>query len=143
MILQKDPRLRKEIQEWGCYLMSIFWFVNKFTNLPVSPDIINGIYDKLLLAGYINEECEILNPQAIFEFLKMPVIYHDRHDPPDYKCQRNEFEILEWRYDGIRHFVAGNGQGVVTYDPMGCSRTVRYGKLHSKRIFKLLETIGC
>ena len=75
MILQRDPRLRKEIQEWGCYLMDIFWFVNNYTNFPFSPEVINSLYERFLVREWIDEQCTILNPERIFRDMKMVVVY--------------------------------------------------------------------
>jgi hypothetical protein len=36
------------------------------------------------------------------------------------------------------HFVLGNGEGGVAYDPLGDSKTVALGALQSKRILKLI-----
>lgn len=143
MILQIDPRLRPEIQEFGCYLMSVLFFVNKYTNLPLSPDIINQLYTRFIPLGWMDEQCTILNPNAIFGYLKLPVLYHDRYDPPDYICKPDEIEILKWENGNQSHFTAGNGHGIVTYDPMGCAKTVKYGKLVSKRVFRLLSAEAC
>jgi hypothetical protein len=140
MILQRDERLKPEIHHNGCYLMSILFMVNKYTNFSFSADLINHIYVKLLGRGWMENDCTILNPEAIFRYLELPVRYTDRHEPPTRICGPNEFEILLWSYPerGWLHFVAGNGCGITTYDPWGVSMTATRGHLESKRIFERL-----
>lgn len=143
MIRQDDKRHRQEIQQWGCNLMTALWFVNKYTNLPISPEFDNDLYEKLLLKGWIDQEVSIKDYVRIYKYLGLLVTYHDIFDKPDYICKRGEFEHLHFVYGEQGHFTAGNGSGIVTYDPMGCARTVKYGKLKDKRIFKLIDRVGC
>jgi len=143
MIRQDDERLEAKINKYGCNLMTILWFVNKFSNLSLSADFINDLYIKLLLKGWITDDISILDYVSIYKYLGLLVSYHDRYDDPGYICQRNEFEHLHFVYGKKEHFTAGNGNGIVTYDSMGCARTVRYGKLKDKRIFRLLDREGC
>ena len=141
MILQRDPRLNDRINKYACYLMFIFYEVNKYTNYMFDPAIINDLYEVLLQHGYIDRDCFIIDPEAIFGFLGMPVKYTGKHESPFRRCKEDEFEALMFKL--IRpnhktwvHFTAGNGRGVVTYDPWGCSKAVAEGYLISKRIFR-------
>jgi hypothetical protein len=139
MILQRDPRLRAAINDWGCYLCSIFFLVNKYTNRELSTDLINTLYHVFHKRRWIDEECTILNPNAIFGYLGMDVKYTDRHERPSRTCAHDEVEILYFehpQYGG--HFVVGDGWGHVAYDPWGVSRTATDGTLVSKRIFRRL-----
>jgi len=138
MILQRDTRLRQEIQEYGCYLMSIFYLVNKYTNFPFSAEIINDLYHTFNKKNWIDSECTILNPNAIFGFLEMDVKYTNRHEPPERMTRKNEVEILRFESSYGAHFVVGDGDGHVAYDPWGISRAVRQGRIESKRIFRRL-----
>lgn len=138
MILQRDARLRQEIQEDGCYLMSIFFLVNKYTNFPFSVELINDLYHTFNKKGWIDSECTILNPNAIFGFLEMDVNYTNRHEPPERQTQKNEVEILRFVSSYGAHFVVGDGKGNVAYDPWGVSRAVKNGRIESKRIFRRL-----
>ena len=147
MILQTDPRLRKEVNEWYCYIMDMFWFANKYGRLAVSPEMINASYERYLYQKWIDIEAAVQNPEAIFRDMGLIVKYHDRHDPSDYICKATEFEILYFERQAkeklFTHFTAGDGAGHVTYDSMGCAMTVRYGRLVSKRIFKLINGWVC
>lgn len=138
MILQRDPRLRPEIQEWGCYLMSILFLANKMINIPIDPVLINEFYISFLKRGWMTKSCKILKPQEIFDYLACSVHYTDRWEPADYNTADNEIEILCFTYNGKTHFCAGDGHGHVAYDPWGESDTVRLGRLESKRIFRRL-----
>ena len=139
MILQRDSRLKAEINEWGCYLMSILFLVNKYTNRELSPDIINELYHTFHKKGWIDEEIRILDPNSIFAYLGLSVRYTDRHESPEVECREDEIEILRWEhsvYGG--HFTVGNGKGVCTYDTWGVSHAATEGTLASKRIFRRL-----
>ena len=138
MILQRDGRLRQEIQHEGCYLMCLLWFLNKFCNFQVEPSSVSdGLFALFLKRGWMTERCKILNPQAILTWGGVDCRYTDRHEPPTRECRADEFEILYWEHPEVGgHFTAGNGAGIVTYDPWGVSRAATEGTLVSKRIFR-------
>lgn len=138
MILQRDIRLRQEINEWGCYLMSIFFLVNKYTNRELSTELINELYHVFQKYNWMDEGCTIHDPNSIFAYLGLDVQYTDRHEPPGRKTQDNEIEILKFTSSHGDHFVVGDGNGNVAYDPWGISRAVRQGHIESKRIFRRL-----
>jgi hypothetical protein len=129
--------------------MAILFFINKFTNCQWSAEKINGFYKAMVHLGYVDadsdftrvdvDDATIINPERIFRMKGLIVNYNDRHDPPDYVCGGNEFEILKFVNGSMGHFVCGDGNGNVTYDPWGESATVAFGKLQSKRIFKRLS----
>jgi len=143
MILQRDPRLNDRINKYACYLMFIFYEVNKYTNYMFDPSIINDLYEVFVKHGYIDRDCYVINPEAIFGFLDLPVKYTGKHESIFRRCGPDEFEALMFRLDrpGRKpwiHFTAGSGNGTVTYDPWGCSKAVAEGRLMSKRIFRRL-----
>jgi len=143
MILQRDPRLNNQINKFGCYLMSIFFLINKHTNYMFSPDIINDLYKVFVNHGLIDRDCYIFDPDAIFDFLCMPVQYTQKHETAFRRCGEDEIEILMFQLTRPdcylwKHFTAGSGNGTVTYDPWGCSRAVAEGRLVNKRIFRRL-----
>lgn len=139
MILQRDIRLRAEINEWGCYLMSILFLCNKYTNRELSTELINELYHVFHKHGWMDENCRILNPTAIFGYLGLDVRYTNRHERPERVCSSEEIEILYFKHgEAGGHFVCGNGRGIVTYDPWGVSRSATDGELVSKRIFRRL-----
>jgi hypothetical protein len=139
MILQRDERLRKEIQEEGCYFMSILFLVNKHTNIKLSPEFINQVFEILVSVGAMSSDCYILDPEAIFQYLNLPVKYTDQHEGPSRVCGPDEIEILYFFGPAGGHFVVGDGKGNVAYDPWGISRAVTEGRLVSKRIFRVVK----
>ena len=141
MILQTDLRLNETINKTGCYLMCIFYLVNKYTNLMLSDVIINnyflllqtikGRYSTYVLAsnGYVNDV------DKIFNYLGLDVTYTGVHESPKYLCKSGEIEILclqNKSNHNLFHFVVGDGNGNETYNPMGTSKDYI---LYSKRIF--------
>lgn len=142
MILQRDPNLRKEIQKYGCYFMALLWYGNKLACTALDPITIDEeIYTHCIKREWMNKNCYIFNPSAILEYAGVKNIYLG-HKPADYECRENEFEISKWSTESTSHFVASDN-GVVTYDPWGVSKTVKYGILKSKRIFRATGGIGC
>jgi hypothetical protein len=137
MILQTDPRLRPEINEYGCYMMSILYLAEKNGGESPGAELINSLYDRFVRMGLMTASCKILNPEHIFAYMGLIVEYTDKHELPTRECGPDELEILKFTRPGYSHFVAGDGAGGVEYDPMGESITVRDGVLQSKRIFKM------
>lgn len=136
MILQTDKRLRKEINQYGCYLMSILFLANKHAKTLLSTDIIENIADALIGMGHMSKTCFINSSENIFKSLGLNVKYNNRHDPISYMCKYNEIEILCLNVSsGTKHFVVGDGMGNIAYDPMGTSKV---NFVESKRVFKLL-----
>lgn len=135
MILQMHPKLNGDIQRNGCGFLSIIWHAVRKRRLVLeSIDEINQLYDKIIPFGYMGENCFIYRWEKVFEMVGLPVDYTQRHEDPSRVCEKGEIEIL--RFPG--HFVAGNGQGIVTYDSYGESAAIRTGDMRSKRIFKVL-----
>jgi hypothetical protein len=141
MILQTDSFLKPRIQKYGCYYLSILFFVNKYTGRGFDRRDINDLYD-LIPDIWMDKDCYIKSPLDITRYLCFNV-KDFRWEGADYTCGPGEFEILCWERtytkDGkkktYQHFVCGDGNGVVTYDPSGVSNAVKYGKLKSKRVF--------
>lgn len=137
MILQRDPRMRWQIREYGCYLMSLIWWANKLHNLPVTAGLINeDLYTLFQRRGWMDEECYVKDPVAILNHLGVDV-GEVRKEAPSYTATKDEIEVLFFKHDerGWSHFTAGDGEGHVTYDPWGVSTTATEGELVSKRIF--------
>lgn len=137
MILQRDPRLNTAIHKYGCYLFSILFLCNKYKNIELSCPAIIDLYTVLIDSGWMDEDCFINDPEAIFGFMGLPVYFYDRHDPPYYNCKRDELEILRFQYANWKHFVVGDGASHICFDPYGTSKAVRLGQLIDKRVFKI------
>ena len=138
MIIQTHPVLWPVVQTHGCYLMVLIWYANQKVGLVVSPELINSLYDEFVRLSWMQVDCKIMRPQEILNRLGVRCRYTDKHEPVSRICGPREFEVLYWLWpeEKREHFTAGDGYGHVTYDPMGESRTVRYGRLASKRIFE-------
>lgn len=144
MILQSDRRLSDDPRwkKYGCNLCTCFWFANKYRGFQVSPAIMMNAAEVFIANSWMRNDFLIKNYNRIYNWLDLSVEYADVHSPPGYQCNQDEFEHLyferKWKGETIGHFVAGDGHGVVTYDPYGISNTVQYGKLMSKRIMRIL-----
>ena len=140
MILQTDPLLKPKIQKFGCYFLSILFWVNRMTGRGFNQKAINDLYD-LLPDIWLGRDCYVKSPLDIFKFLRFNVT-RIKKEWPNYECDPGEIEVLCFertytkggRKKTYNHFTCGDG-GVVTYDPAGRSNAVRHGKLQSKRIF--------
>ena len=140
MILQTDYRLPKQVNKYGCYFMCILWFANKYRHIILDTTYITDFYHECVRHGHMDADCYIHKPDDLFRNQQLYAVYTGKHESPDKPCARGQIEILRWETPkGSPHFVAGDGAGHVTYDPMGVSRTVRIGKLESKRIFAIYD----
>ncbi|MHC4459781.1 MAG: DUF261 family protein, partial [Planctomycetota bacterium] len=70
------------IQRWGCYFMSILFLCNKYKNVELSCPSILDVYKIAVDGGWMDEECFIRNPEALFDFMGLNVYFYDRHDLP-------------------------------------------------------------
>lgn len=139
MILQRDPRMREEIKKNGCYLMSLLYLANKLANVPLSAELITGdLFNVFVANGWMNANCYILNPEGILRYLGVEARYTGVHEKPDRPCVSGEIEVLYFKHPTAGgHFVAGDGEGHVAFDPWGVSRSATEGVLESKRVFKV------
>ena len=137
MILQTHPRLRPQIQQYGCYFMSLLWHGVMEKKVSLDPEIIDELYMVFQKHGLMTDSCFIQNPVEILRHLRIDV-RSVRKTPDSYVCRDNELEILQFKAAGeISHFVAGDSFGAVTYDPYGRSRSVLEGECISKRVFEI------
>jgi len=144
MIVQQDPYLKPLIQKFGCYYMCILFIVNRHTRKGFDRKVINDLYDFFIGLDWMEKDCYVKHPVEIFNYLGFPVS-SIRVEGRDYICDDDEIEILRFERSYERagvvitygHFVCGNGNGCVTFDPSGISNAVRLGYLESKRIFSI------
>lgn len=145
MIRQDDERLRHQYHRTGCYLFSLLWWVNVVKNFPFSAELLNGLHPVFIKHGWMEEDCTVLRPEDIFGYfdIEARIVWDKRNQhkqPPSRITHPDQVECLEWYNPttGLGHFTAGNGLGMVTYDPLGRSNTVENGHVVSKRILTLL-----
>lgn len=145
MILQRDVRIiekNKQIKKYGCYFFALLWYGNKLENYPLGVDEILSLYHIFIDHKFMREDCFIDDPVGILKSLNVAVQWFGWKDK-DYQCSRGEYEILVFTRRSeitgalVKHFVAGNGNGIVTYDSWGESVTVQQGRLASKRILRV------
>ena len=138
VILQIDTRLRVPIRKYGCYYMSLLFLVNKYTNTALSVTRINNsIYMGAIQQGHMGQNCYMTDPTGFCKWLGWDARYTGSHVPVSYVCQQNEAEILRFQHPKFgSHFVVGDGNGWVAYDPYGESLSVAEGVLKDKRIFR-------
>lgn len=137
MILQRDARLNENINRWGCYFMSLLFLANKWNGTLLGATEIERIYRYAVKLFWMRENCYIENPRAILGYCGLDTEFLGKRGP-HYLCGERDIEVLQYRRGAQIHFVAGDGQGNVAYDPWGVSRSVTEGQLDSKRIFRRL-----
>lgn len=155
MFLQRCPGALPVYRKSGCYLYDICYYVNVFTNYPFSQARLNEIFAELRATGGMDGEAYVWDPERIFAYfgviveIRQDFDFHEgkpHHGPPDYRCKEGEFEISRWFLDES-HFVCST-DSVPTYDSWGSwdgrspnSKTVSFGTLVDKRIFRLVEVL--
>lgn len=143
-IYQTDKEFPQEIQEFGCCFLSLLWLIDNKKDLDLmTHDAVIAIFDQAKKDRILGDECFLQNPQGLCDyFLQSGKILYKGWAPSNYKCSESEVEqlVFHWEEKGFTHFVAGNGSGLVIYDPINYggqgSNTVKYGYLESKRIYQ-------
>lgn len=142
MILQNDPTLQVlPMAENGCFLMSALWFISKRGKLPGMASAINLELVNMVYTTYSNprgtiirSDCYVKSYDRLAQWFGVEVIEPTRYEAFDYVCDIDEEEILKWECDGVIHATAGDGQGRVTYDPLGYWVQDKLPILQDKRI---------
>lgn len=135
-MLQNAQGLCKRLGDEGCYELSLMFVAEAVSRREF--DIVQ-MHKALLSLGLVREDCFVVNPAGVLEQL-CGGQWSVTKEPAGYVTSPSEFEILRFeRVDGrttVAHFVVGDGHGGVEFDPYEGSRTVREGKLVSKRIVR-------
>lgn len=121
----------KMLGEYGCYFLSIVHIAENITGRRI--DAIAAYIDAFE-RKMIDNEATVLNPGAVISMLTGGK-YTVRHEGSTYKTAPNEYEVLVFKAK-FTHYVAGDGTGRVSYDPLGNSNTVATGSIVEKRIFR-------
>jgi len=135
MIRQDDERIKSEwINKYGCAFISVLYYVNKFTNLSLSPAKIEIYFEQMKQAGCFTEDLDIIWEKA-FEFFDMKVAVTFKDDK--YKLKKHEFAIAKWYNEktNLSHFCPTENN-VCLFDSLGDSVTVKEGCVESYRVFK-------
>lgn len=147
-ITQKDERLLPVIRKYGCYFLCL---------AEASPIVFEGdegckslnkiwtvATEKGFISGDLNGdgdfdddgEAEIQNVNAICHgFFNLHVSYDNiHHDAEEEIPQEVRLVIGQYFWKG-GHFIILNHNKAVTFDSLGVSNTVKYGKLKTMRWF--------
>ena len=153
MIRQTDNKLPLAINKWGCYFMSILYHSGRKNGKNYGSDEIMAIYRAAIMTGIISKEvydngvlvdgCTVQDPVSLFALCGVTRKSVENVNF-DHVANPGEIEILVFHRDADipkgsgndahTHFVAGQ-DGLVLWDPIQNSNTVKYGNIVSKRIF--------
>ena len=134
------PRQRdmEAIGKDGCYFLSIIHLAETIRCQPI--DAIQ-IYHHAVEQEWITSDCYIKHPDKLLSYLTS-TRWSIRKEPSSYEPRPGELCILRYeRKEGMRtwaHFVVGDRDKKIVYDPYGASKTVAMGYLASMRIFREL-----
>ena len=141
---QTDERFSEDINKWGCALLciaKIAWNERGFKANSTEEiiDVIMKAKQVGINVGYLDEELTILDYNKVFLLFGLIVMYTDSHEPVYVICGSNEREMLYMEYLNVGHFVVGDGLSKVVWDPYSKegSKTAKYGRVVSKRIFEI------
>lgn len=120
----------------GCYVFSLVRLAEEYTQTYIDA---YRAFRSGVAEGQIREDCFVLQPAEFLGVLTARK-WSMTKEAADYQCKLGELEILRFERQEtgktIGHFVTGDENGGVDYDPEGSSVTVAKGALVSKRIFR-------
>ena len=133
-INQKDERLLKAIQEYGC----LFLCFAESSPLTFEGEsgcmLLNMLWEKAVDEGYIINNT-IVGHTDIAHLLRLNVHFDNQHHSAEDKIPENVsfvFGMFVWKYS---HFVVLDKNKKVTFDPLVNSNTVKNGVLKSMRFY--------
>lgn len=140
-------KIAKALGESGCYFLSLCYVAEKLGGVFLDPlleaaEAIDG--KRLGLDCYVKDAGAIMSDMARGRYVVIKA--GPGHPLPlDYKLNEGEREILRYERpdptggEPLAHFVVGDGQGRVAWDPWPESLTVAEGKLVSRRIIRKIQ----
>lgn len=148
MVLQTDKELGAFINEWGCYFCSLLAVAEEQRKKVFEAHEVMSIYLAAMHVGIISKEvwdengrpkdgCTVLDPDALLRLAGGKGSVR-KVDGSGYKAATGEWQILRFHNQrtGFSHFVLGDGNGKVRFDPLGHSVTVKEGRVVDQRIIK-------
>lgn len=123
----------KTLGEYGCYFLSLVRLSEKIRGKRI--DAV-AAFVIALERKWADKDATMLDPAAILSAMSGKR-FTVRKEDAGYKAAPNEYEVLLFTNGSYSHFVLGDGNGNVEYDPLGKSRSVAEGKITGKRIFAL------
>lgn len=131
-------KIAEILGENGCYFFSILYLAEKISGKKFNP---LDIYLDSLAKRFMEKDCFVNDAGKLLSMLTGQNWRHTKQDA-SYVVKKDELEILYYEntttLKTYGHFVVGN-KGKVEYDPYGDSKTVKEGKLHSKRVFSRID----
>lgn len=138
-------RIAKAIGAEGCYFLSLLELGRQIVGISVDAfKAYTTCVTKTTKEGkpYMLRDCYINSPIDVLS-VATGMSFEYRKEPANYSPAPGEYVILryELREEAIvkSHFVVGDRQGMVAWDPYGKSLTVEDGKLQSMRVFKVVR----
>ncbi|WKC84905.1 DUF261 domain-containing protein [Borreliella lusitaniae] len=134
-MLQSNKELFKDIQQSGCYFLSLHYWIFILTGFDFKAKDINSNYERFLKLGYIRNDCYILNPCKILSYYK--IFSKVRYESPLYlPIVGKEFEIsqIKLKDQAFVHFIA-TSKSKVLYDSLDLKSKGKKFEIISKRIF--------
>ncbi|WP_434757193.1 DUF261 domain-containing protein (plasmid) [Borrelia puertoricensis] len=134
-ITQNNPNLVSAVRQWGCYFLSLHYYVSVFKKLQFSVLDINRNYHNFVKSGCMRSNCYILNPCAVLR--RFDISASVRWEGPAYRCLDGEFEISEVKIKNTPgyHFIATDSSSVL-YDSLSLRERGREYNVTSKRVFR-------
>lgn len=134
--MRATQRDHEHIGATGCYFLSIIYIAEELTAAYIDA---YQAYLQALQSCAIMEDCFVSDPAALMRMLTR-VNWSVSKEAAGYKPANGEKVIIRYeRNDTLKntgHFVVGNDEGGIEYDPYGTSATVRLGKPVSTRVFR-------
>ena len=124
----------KHLGDEGCYFLSLLHVAERVSGKDIDPA---RAYVACRDEGLIRVDCFVNDPPEVLARYAGGG-WTVRKEPANYQCLKDEIEILYFERvsPGViyPHFVVGDGNGKVLWDPWKGSLTVSAGQLKSKRI---------
>lgn len=146
MINEPVQKLLLAIGETGCLFLSIVRAAENITFKALNELVVFvecarrvSLNEKGEKKQWVEADCFVNFPAYIFEYLVGGKWIYS-WESVDYKPIEGDVVILRYEWKNTKgisnHFVLGDKDKKVTYDPMGASNTVLNGKLASLRILR-------
>lgn len=135
MYKQDDPMLNP-VGKWGCYATSLYNLVERETGNIRSKTSVFLLFANAIKANWLDGECTVLAPDQFMQSMGSRYRFSAKTSA-SYVCKPDEAEILMFVKPGHTHFVLGDGQGKIAYDPLTDHDMTPY-KLTEKRIYRRL-----
>jgi len=129
----------------GCYYLSILELARRVSGRLLDPIACYDIFTQRRNKDgvfFMAPDCFVNDPVGIFEYCsgEEQVEFFKTTDL-SFNMGENDVACLryEWKKTGatLSHFVCADHNGVIDWDPMGISNTVRYGSPMSYRVFRM------